>query len=349
MLEHGGDLLIVSERFRRPLESWLDLSTGINPCGYPVPALPDSLFRRLPDTVHRDLLLSARQYFGVESVVAAAGSQTIIQVLPQLLQPRRIAVPDCGYAEHAASWRRAGCTLVHYDGFHPLQLNLLIETGEVDSAVVINPNNPSGVMLSRHQMATWARTLSKRGGYLIVDEAFIDATAGASVVDDVALTKGVVVLRSLGKFWGLAGLRVGFALCAPELAACLHERLGPWPVSGPSAYIATRALADTVWQRQARVALNAQSRAMQSLWRELCGHFSQSITPLFLTLTGEPAAITACWETLAEQGILLRRWRDQPQLLRCGWPGNPGDKDWMRLVTALLRYASHSNSVRSVG
>jgi cobalamin biosynthetic protein CobC len=260
---HGGDLLQAAQRFGIAPARWLDLSAALNPEPFPLPPLPPQLFQTLPDDGEL-LRLAADYYFNdvtggkPRCLVAAAGTQSIIQALPLLRPACRVAVPAIGYREHAFRWRLAGHEVVEYDPGHAEALSLLAP--HVDVLVVINPNNPLALEIAPQALRDALGQLQSHGGWLVVDEAFVDATPALSLADDAGAA-GLIVLRSLGKFFGLAGMRCGFALCWPELAQLLRVALGPWAVSGPAQAVAKAALTDRDWQKRARPKLLAASRA----------------------------------------------------------------------------------------
>ncbi|KVW95617.1 threonine-phosphate decarboxylase CobD, partial [Thiobacillus denitrificans] len=247
MLEHGGRLLAAAERYGIEPADWLDLSTGINPAGWPVPPIPAAVWQRLPEA-EDGLVSAAAAYYGSACVLPVAGSQAAIQALPWLRAAYRVGVPHPAYAEHAHAWRAAGHTVT---AWQPEQ-----GVGALDVLVLVHPNNPGGQTYHRADLLAWHAELAARGGWLLVDEAFIDATPEASLSADCP-REGLIVLRGLGKFFGLAGARVGFVLAEPALLDALEARLGPWAVSAPSRWVARAALADTAWQQAARAALLA--------------------------------------------------------------------------------------------
>ncbi len=249
MLEHGGALRAAAARHGIPFDDWLDLSTGINPQGWPVPAVPAPVWRRLPEPGD-GLETVAADYYGSPNPLPVAGSQAAIQALPLLREPGRAGVLALSYAEHAHAWRRAGHELEQLD---VAMLAAAIE--RLDVLVLVNPNNPTGLRFDPATLLDWRARLAARGGWLVVDEAFVDATPESSLAAHVG-QPGLIVLRSLGKFFGLAGARVGFVLGESVLLERLADRLGPWAVSGPSRWVAARALADRDWQDRTRIALD---------------------------------------------------------------------------------------------
>ena len=319
MLEHGGALLAAAARYGIELADWLDLSTGINPAGWPVPPIPAAVWQRLPETGD-GLAEAAAAYYGCGDVLPVAGSQAAIQALPRLRAASRVGVPHPAYAEHAHAWRAAGHTVT---AWQPEQ-----GVGALDVLVLVHPNNPGGQTYQRADLLTWHAELAARGGWLLVDEAFVDATPEAGLAG-LCPRPGLIVLRSLGKFFGLAGARVGFVLAEPAVLDALEARLGPWAVSAPSRWVARAALADTAWQQSARPALLAAGARLADLLRRH-GLAPAGGTALFQWVR---TADAAGWhERLARQGILTRLFADPPSL-RFGLPRD--ETDWARLAAAL--------------
>jgi len=242
-LLHGGDLAGARRLFPDAPEPFIDLSTGINPNPYPLSRVPADVFARLPDTGKlASLAVVAAQTYGAPSgahVVAAPGTQILLPLVAALVRPGRAAVLAPSYGEFTCAATLAGHVVAEVDG--------LAAIGDAQLVFVANPNNPDGRLFVRNDLIALARNLRARDGLLVVDEAFMDASPdGASLAAEVSVGN-VVVLRSFGKFFGLAGLRLGFALAAPKLAARLAVMLGPWAVSGPALTIGSKALADAVW------------------------------------------------------------------------------------------------------
>ena len=324
MLEHGGRLRAAAARHGIPLADWLDLSTGINPQGWPVPALPAHVWNRLPED-DDGLEAAAAAYYGNDQLLPLAGSQVAIQWLPALLPRAAVACLAPIYAEHPQAWQQAGHKLRLLHGA-PLTRALSAVTPYV---LCCNPNNPTATRQPRAALLEAAAQLHRRGGWLIVDEAFIDATPDVSVTPEAAsdAAPNLIVFRSLGKFFGLAGARVGFLFAPRELRDRLREALGPWPLSGPAREVARLALADRDWQTRARERLAADSARLTALLAP-CGEVEA--TPLFATLTTPRAGELANF--LARRGILVRAFPDLP-LLRFGLP--PDESGWQRLGEAL--------------
>ena len=325
-IAHGGDLDAARRRFPHAPEPWLDLSTGINPLPYPVPPLSSEMWTRLPQAdAERALQLAATHAFGAADpvmIVSAPGTQALIQLLPALQRSSsRVAVVGPTYAEHARSWARAG-----HDVHHVATLG---HAHDADVVVIVNPDNPTGRLNPRPELERCARAVVQRGGLLVIDEAFVDVLdPNASVVPD--LPPATAVLRSFGKSYGLAGLRLGFAVAAPPLAERLRDLLGPWAVAGPALEIGRRALADTDWLADTRRRLTQDSGRLDDLLTA-AGCRLLGGTPLFRLVAHDAAAQLA--GRLGAHAIHVRCFAHEPAWLRFGLPGHADD--WRRLSTAL--------------
>jgi cobalamin biosynthetic protein CobC len=316
-IAHGGGLIAARRRYPNAPEPWIDLSTGINPVAYPIPPLPADAFARLPEPETLAALeAAAATAYGARDpamVVAAPGTQSLIHLLPRLIPARRVAVVGPTYAEHAAAWALAGCAVA--------TVATPAQAGDADVVVLCNPNNPDGRL---HAPAS----LAAARGSLVVDEAFADLD-GESLVP--ALPRdGVVVLRSFGKTYGLAGIRLGFAVTTPSLAGRIREALGPWAVSGPAMLIGTLALADTAWRQAAAARLAEDAQHLDAL---LAGAGCSVLggTRLFRLVAHDNAVALA--DRLGQAGILVRGFQDRPHWLRFGIP--TGETAWRRLGSAL--------------
>lgn len=323
LLEHGGALHAAAARYRIPLTDWLDLSTGINPQGWLVPTVPATAWGRLPES-EDGLLTAAAAYYGIPHLWPVAGSQAAIQVLPTLRGPSRVGVLQPTYAEHAYAWQRAGHYVEH---LAPDQVEEA--TARLDVLLIVNPNNPTGVRFSPTQLLAWHQCLAARAGWLVVDEAFIDVTPTESLAGYSGLP-GLIVLRSLGKFFGLAGARVGFVLAEAPLLKQLSTALGPWAVAGPSRWVASQALTDLAWQTQTRLDLERMGKRLRDLLNRQ-GLTVAGSTALFQWV---PLAEAEFWQdALARRGIWVRRFAD-PAGLRFGLPDSGAA--WRRLELALV-------------
>lgn len=323
---HGGNLAAARQLFPNAPEPWIDLSTGINPVSYPLDGLSDLSFRSLPqpaDVVALEAVAArAWQVGDAARVVAAPGTQAILQLLPTFVPTRRIGILGDTYSGHASAWAAAGREVVQVDAAQALE--------EFDFGVIVNPNNPDGRSVPLRQLTLIAAKLAARGGTLLVDEAFVEAGAATRSLAPHAQSCGALVLRSFGKIYGLAGLRLGFAVAPPGIAAGLRQALGPWAVSGPALAIGQLALADTAWLAQTQQRLAEDCLRLDSLLRR-AGFASIRGTPLFRLARHSAAA--DLFLHLGAAGILVRPfalWHDR---LRFGLPGTP--EAWARLAEAL--------------
>lgn len=322
MLEHGGRLRAAAQQYGIPLSEWVDLSTGLAPWPFSFPAVPASVWQRLPET--EDGLASvAAQRYGAPLALPVAGAQAAIQLLPQLRSAgSRVGIAAPCYAEHAHAWQRAGHQLLE---LRDEAIDAALD--ELDVLLLVNPNNPTGRVFAPELLLAWHARLAARGGWLVVDEAFIDATPELSLAAH-SHTPGLIVLRSFGKFYGLAGVRLGFVLAEPSLLNDLNERLGPWAVSGPARWIGLACLADETAHRQQSLRLQQARQRLADLLAEF-GLVTQGCA-LFQWLLRANAA--ALHQHFALRGILLRHFT-QPQSLRFGLPAT--EADWQRLRLAL--------------
>ncbi|MCY4395160.1 MAG: threonine-phosphate decarboxylase CobD [Rhodospirillaceae bacterium] len=326
MIPHGGDLSRLRQRFPDAPEPLIDLSTGINPYSYPVPAIPETAYTRLPEQVQiRQLKESAAAAYGAsepDTIAAAPGTQLLISILPRILPAAQVAILSPTYGEHAAVWSAAGAAVL--EGAGPE----VLESGEV--AVLCNPNNPDGRALAPREIEALQTRRLRRGGRLIVDEAFAEfGEAHLSAVPAVP-QPGLIVLRSFGKAFGLAGVRLGFLVAERGIVRRVEEALGPWPVSGIAIHLACTALRDTAWRQATTERLAQTGERLASL---LSAHGLEPVggTSLFRLVRHDTAPAIA--GTLGRAGILVREFPERPDWLRFGLP--PDEAAWTRLENAL--------------
>ncbi|PSF13362.1 threonine-phosphate decarboxylase [Marinobacter fuscus] len=331
--EHGGRLQAAAERWGIPREQWLDLSTGINPVPWPVPDIPPEVWQRLPEP-DDGLEYIIRDWAGAPETACClpvSGSQAAIMALPAVRArcygPGRVAVPMPGYREHGHAWRRAGFEVVAIPP-DAMESGDLAWLDTVDVVVWIQPNNPTGQVLAAEQLMAWHQRLQLRAGWLVVDEAFLMNGADQSLAARAGMP-GLMVLKSTGKFFGLAGLRAGAIVADAGLIQAVSMELGPWSVSGPARYLMGKMLNDHHWQQQALQALRYSSQRLHGLLSG-AGLGKSSGTLLFRYLR-HPNAVDIRHQ-LARQGILIRLF-ERPSAIRLGLPGT--ESDWLRLQQAL--------------
>ena len=332
---HGGNLGEAAQRYGIAREDWIDLSTGINPRGYPVPPIDPQVWLRLPDDGD-DLEAIAAAHYGAARALAVAGTQAAIRMLPAVLPPGPVGVGLLTYGEYAPAFERAGFIVERFVTSQFADLDgdaaFMLEEGRelpahLKHLILVNPNNPGTERLSPRQVMRWCEQLRARGGALIVDEAFAESMPESSVANWTN-EEGLIVFRSIGKFFGLAGARVGFVLACARIDRAMRGLRGPWSVSGPARVAVRAALLDTEWQARTRAELLASGERLADLLRR----FYSAVwhTPLFAWVRDEQAPR---WQDgLARHGVWVRRFDVVPGL-RFGLPTD--EAAWARLEAAL--------------
>jgi cobalamin biosynthetic protein CobC len=328
---HGGRLGAARAAYSQAPQPWIDLSTGINPKSYPAPRARGVTLNRLPDTGELSQLESvAAAAFGVgdsQRVVATGGTETALRLLPYVLRQKAAIVAGPTYGSHADGWEKAGVP------------SRVVPDAELESSIadqtaliVVNPNNPDGRLVGRDRLRHLHDAVASRGGVLVVDEAFAEVTPQASVADiaGTGVAEHLVVLRSFGKFYGLAGLRLGFVVGSPVVAARVRGMIGDWPVSVDALAAGLAAYADRQWTERMRVQLASAARRLDGLLSRY-GFEVVGGTSLYRLVRAVDAP--ARFERLAAAGILTRPFQHDATLLRFGLPGTP--EAWQRLEEAL--------------
>lgn len=306
--DHGGNLAAAIGRYGGTKETWIDLSTGINPCSYPLPDLEPTDWNALPDVDAQVALENAARAFwdipDQAAVLAAPGASSLIAKIPGLVCASRVKIAHPTYNEHAAAFMQHGWTVGD-------------DANEADSAaqVLVHPNNPDGRLWSAPELVA---------PFVIIDESFCDICPDQSLIEEAA-KPGRIILKSFGKFWGLAGLRLGFAIGDPALIANLESALGPWPVSGPALRIGAAALQDLHWAEETRARLVRDARRLDRIilpqGAELAGG-----TDLFRLYRVDDAKT---WQMrFAQHHIWSRIFPYSEHFLRLGLPDEQG---WERI------------------
>lgn len=267
--------------------------------------------------------------------MAAPGTQILLPQVASLVKPGRAMVLGPTYAEHARAAAIAGHAVEEVSDFDALE--------RADLAVVVNPNNPDGRVVKREKLLALAEKLRARSGLLVVDEAFMDVgPREQSLAGDVG-QGGIVVLRSFGKFFGLAGVRLGFALADEVAAARLEAQFGPWAVSGLALEYGIRALGDRDWQNKMRVTLESESTRLDALFARFT--LPAAGTSLFRYI--EHPEAPSLFSALGQRGILLRHYDERPDVLRAGLPGS--EEEWRRLEAGLADWQSERHDRHTKG
>ncbi len=326
--KHGGCLHVFAQHYGIALDEWLDVSTGINPKGFLPSVIPNNIWMQLPQD-DDGLELAAQKYYGVDHLLMVPGSSWAIQTLPSilhntLLKTQRVLLPKIGYGEHKAAWIQANVDLDFYDDI-PTDAQL----SWANVCVLINPNNPTTRLLDRQQVANMAKVLNQHQGYLIVDEAFIDTQPQHSVLGE--WQDNMIVLRSLGKFFGLAGLRVGTVVASTSILQAMQHALPPWAISSVSRYVAKQALLDEFWIAENRLWISQNIQRLLSICAKVFSHERTLIraADLFVTVWFDDSNVAAQWHhKLCCYGIYCRLL-DGKSGLRFGLLNS--QEDWQRL------------------
>lgn len=331
MPHHGGDLAHAKGLVVDPVDAgahWVDLSTGINPATYEIGPVPAEIWNRLPDAaLDATCLGAAREYYRVPAeldIVAGAGSQILLACLPALLGVKRVQIVGPTYGGHGTSWRAQGCAVS--------QIARLEDADPAGVVIVVRPNNPTGYSGSLRGFLAHAVLAKKAGGMVIVDEAFGDCLPNDCVAPHMAGLP-ILVLKSVGKFFGLAGMRLGFAIGAPEFVEKIRSGLGDWPVSGPALYGGARALADGDWQWHMRAALAEKRVRLDQALSLVCGEVVGEASLFALLETTQAPALFA---HLLRHHIYVRAFDYDACWLRFGLPKD--DAEFARLETALRQF-----------
>ena len=308
--DHGGGVDAAAATYGGQRADWIDLSTGINPVPYPLPDISTDAWVSLPDQAARDALENAARRFwnipDTAAVLAVPGASSAIAQIPRLAPAGDVHIPGPTYNEHAASFTAAGWNVVQ-------------DHAAVTASVHVHPNNPDG--------RQW-QAFDTIGSLRVIDESFCDVTPGATLIAN-ATTPGTLILKSFGKFWGLAGLRLGFAIGDPALVARLATMLGPWAVAGPALTIGTAALQDINWANATRARLQQDADHLDQLVLQKDAQLVGGTTLFRLY----EVADAADWQAkLAQHHIWSRIFPYNPKWLRLGLPG---PEAWSRLEKSL--------------
>ncbi|MEL7109486.1 MAG: threonine-phosphate decarboxylase CobD [Pseudomonadota bacterium] len=327
-LKHGGALDVIQTQFPNAPQPWIDLSTGINPWAYPRTEIAQGAMAHLPTRAENDACRSAMAHaFGAPpgELLLSPGSELLIRLLPDLLPAKRIAILTPTYGDHTTAWSRTGAEMIS-------TRDPLAHTDRADIVIVCQPNNPDGRTFRPADLMAAADQLAARGGWLIVDEAYADLDPSLSIAPHAG-RGGLIVLRSFGKFYGLAGLRLGAVIAPHGVRQLLAERLGIWPISATALAIGTRAYRDVEWQAQMRAQL-AKAAANLDDGLSTVGVKVVGGTSLFRYLDIDNAH--AVWQHLAEHGLYVRRFAQSPKHLRVGLPANDAEAERLQRAFSLL-------------
>lgn len=257
---HGGDIDRASRETGIPADQILDFSANINPYGLPPRALERlardvrdvRLLMRYPDPEALELrrALAQRLEIPIDAIVVGAGADALIHAAVRTFAPKRCLIPIPAFSEYRRACEAHGCTIGRE----------IAEAKPGDLVILNNPHNPTGALKNREEMLASILQIRNAGAMVLADEAFIDYVPEAAITREAATGTGVIAVRSLTKFFGCPGLRVGYAVAAPELAHMLAARLPGWPVTTLALGALAEALADPDFTR-ATLEANVRARA----------------------------------------------------------------------------------------
>ncbi|QXE86049.1 threonine-phosphate decarboxylase CobD [Geomonas nitrogeniifigens] len=263
--EHGGNVFAVARNLGLAPERIIDFSASINPLGMAPgvrEALTASLDRLLhyPDKGAAELKQALAAYHGVEpsQIAVANGSTELIHLLPRTFQGKKALVVAPAFAEYALALERAGWQIEYFtlspaDDF-ALDVAALAQrvADGYDMLFLCNPGNPAGNLQPLREIAGVVDLCRESGTFLVLDEAFIDFCEEESAKHLVVRNPRAVLLRSMTKFFGIPGLRLGYAIAAAETVAEIAAQQDPWSVNTAAQVAGIASLADQDYCRRTR-------------------------------------------------------------------------------------------------
>ncbi|MBY3166406.1 threonine-phosphate decarboxylase CobD [Rhizobium laguerreae] len=339
---HGGGVTAAAAAFGGRPEDWLDLSTGINPWPVALPDIPARAWHRLPDRhLVDEARRAARDHYGSGKILPlpVPGTQSVIQLLPRLIEAgRRVAVTDNKIAVTDERVAVVSPTYGEYERAFASAGFAVDAVGDVAAigaghrlAIVVNPNNPDGLIWPAEKLIALHDRMKAADGLLVVDEAFGDTDPALSLASRAPQLSNLIIFRSFGKFFGLAGLRLGFAIARDDVLARFEDWLGPWAVSGPALSIAASLLRSNVSPIRCRI-------------DERCAGLHAVLKGAGLQISGGTALFTLVADAragdiythLCRHHILVRKFDYAPDWLRFGLTPDPAAD--RRLGEALQRF-----------
>lgn len=302
--DHGGGIDAAIAQYGGTRNDWTDLSTGINPIPYPLPSFHGYHWTQLPDRAAFDAFeAAARKFWQVPAnaeIIPASGASAIIAMLPSVLKGATAVIPEPTYNEHRAAYLAHGWEM----------------TNKGDVKTIVHPNNPDGHLYS---------TADLNAQTCVIDESFCDVCPELSMMSH-AIDDGHLIIKSFGKFWGLAGMRLGAVIAPKSFAPALRDRIGPWAVSGPALYTGTRALQDAHWANDTRQRLAQDAQKLDQIMLDK-GAKTMGGTTLFRLYHVDNAG--AWYDRFAQNRILTRVFPYSQHFLRLGIPAHD---QWQRVV-----------------
>lgn len=360
MPHHGGNLAEVARQYGIAENELLDFSANVNPAGPPrevldaireLAARPER-FARYPDTRSDPLRGAIARRQGVEPncIVVGNGAAALIDAAVRSVAPRACVVPVPAFSEYTRALAAAGVAFVPFRldatfTFDDAALLDCVERHGAELLVIVNPHNPSGTLIDRDRVVRLIAASSRRGITLLIDEAFIDYRSEQSVLQAATVSDRCVVIRSLTKFYGMPGIRIGYASASPAFAAAITARLPSWPVGTIEMAAALAAIGAVGYERETIRYNETARRSTIAALQALAIHvYPSAANFLLIELPCAGELVGGILEHLVRHHrVVVRDCRDyeglrERSLLRIAIRG--GDDD-ARLVEA-LRCALHT-------
>ena len=338
-MQHGGNKTAAARAYGVEPSEMIDLSTGISPRPYPLDlgAFELSDLIELPqaeDAEHLTQVMTSSWHIPDSAKLAlASGSGAIISLMPHLYQgdKRHVYCPEPVYSEHVIAWQNAGYTIITYDaGAIPD-----VDWGRAAAILAVQPGNPMGHIAPPSDWLALMSDAAAHNVMVIFDEAFIDLAPQLSLIPHMG-QKGQIVIRSFGKFYGLAGVRLGAAIGHPDDITALYHLMGPWAVSTMALRFGAAAIADHAWADDQRRWL---SDRMTFLKEGLAARNVTIVGGTDLYLLIDVADAARLQDDLARQGFWTRIFDSNPRWMRLGLAHD--DAIMARFLTAWDHASGH--------
>lgn len=361
-MDHGGNIHMASRKTGIPEKRIIDFSASINPLGMPVSARlalrrQFSLLGHYPEPFAEGLSEQIGHMLGVgpDAIICGNGSTELIYLIPRTLKPRHVLITAPTFSEYEKACRNSSDKLHVTRYALKKENNFDVRTDEFiqamegssgssrvtryasppcDMAFICNPNNPTGRLIRKDDLLRIAEAAKRLGCYLIVDEAFIDFCPAESVAHEVAGNPFLIVLRSLTKFYALAGLRLGYGIFPHAVAEMLKRQKEPWTVNSLAQAAGKASIKDLDYQESSLAVMLAEKEFMENEFEKISVHYLPSAANYYLLqLENAQQVIRA----LEEKGILVRDCSNFDGL----------DKTYIRVAVRSRR--ENSRLIREVG
>jgi threonine-phosphate decarboxylase len=321
---HGGDVAAIARRYGVDPAALVDFSSNADPYGTParvVSALyalaqsKDEL-SQYPEPTAQALREAAGERHGIDpaSVVVANGATALLDAVVRTTAPGATVVPVPAFSEYRRAVESAGSRFVPYPlnasfDWDDAELLQRIADEKATLLILANPHNPSGLLVPAVRLRMLAEDCARLGTFVIVDEAFIDYAEKESLARSVP--ENVIVIRSLTKFFGMPGIRIGYAVASAPLAEAIASRLPSWPVGAVDLAAGVAALSrPDLTERSIQTNKRERVRLTRALRRAGITVFAAAANFLLLELPCHESELDAWLERLVREfGLVVRDCR----------------------------------------